>query len=78
MTKALPFTAAALARTIKGIEKAGKHVIGVRADGTVLIGDNPPGLVPEMAPEKQDGIFADAAKRLASAEAKRKRKRHAS
>jgi len=78
MTKALPFTAAALARAIKGAERAGKHVIGVRADGTVLIGDNPAKLVPEVAASEQDDPFLRGWERAERAEAKRKRKRHAS
>jgi hypothetical protein len=41
MTKALPFTAASLARAIRGVEQAGKHVIGVRPDGTLILGDKP-------------------------------------
>lgn len=42
MTKALPFTAAGLARAIKGVELAGRFVIGVRpSDGTLIVGDKP-------------------------------------
>ena len=41
MTKALPFTAASLARAIKGVEKAGRFVIGVKPDGTLIIADKP-------------------------------------
>lgn len=42
MTKALPFTAASLARGIKGVELAGRFVLGVRlADGTLIVGDKP-------------------------------------
>lgn len=41
MTRALAFTEASLARAIKGVERAGRFVIGVRADGTLLIGDKP-------------------------------------
>lgn len=41
MTKALPFTAAGLARAIKGVELAGRYVIGVRPDGTLIVGDKP-------------------------------------
>jgi hypothetical protein len=39
MTKALPFTALSLARAIKGVELAGRFVIGVRPDGTLIVGD---------------------------------------
>ncbi len=41
MPKALPFTEMSLARAIKGVEKAGRFVIGVRADGTLIVGDKP-------------------------------------
>ena len=41
VTKPLPFTAAGIARAIKGVQAAGKHVIGVRPDGTLIVGDNP-------------------------------------
>jgi hypothetical protein len=39
MTRALPFTAASLARAIKGVERAGRFVVGVKADGTLIVGD---------------------------------------
>ena len=41
MTRSLPFTAASLARAIKGVEKAGRHVVGVKPDGTLIVGDKP-------------------------------------
>jgi len=41
MTKALPFTEASLARAIRGVERAGKHVVQVRADGTLIVADKP-------------------------------------
>jgi hypothetical protein len=41
MTKALPFTEHSLARAIKGVEKAGRFVIGVRPDGCLIVGDKP-------------------------------------
>jgi hypothetical protein len=41
MTKALPFTAASLARAIKGVELAGRFVVGVKPDGTLIIADKP-------------------------------------
>jgi hypothetical protein len=41
VTKALPFTEASLARAIKGVERAGRFVIGVKADGTLIVGDKP-------------------------------------
>jgi hypothetical protein len=39
MTRTIPFTAASLARAIKGVELAGRFVIGVMPDGTLIIGD---------------------------------------
>jgi 20S proteasome alpha/beta subunit len=42
MTRAIPFTVASLARAIKGVEQAGRFVVGVRlADGTLIIADKP-------------------------------------
>lgn len=41
MTRALPFTEVSLARAIKGVERAGRFVIGVKADGTLIVGDKP-------------------------------------
>jgi hypothetical protein len=41
MTKPLPFTAAGLARAIKGVELAGRHVVGVKPDGTLIVADRP-------------------------------------
>jgi hypothetical protein len=41
MTRALPFTSASLARAIKGVERAGRFVIGVKPDGTLIVGDKP-------------------------------------
>lgn len=51
MTRAIPFTAASLARAIKGVEQAGRHVVGVKPDGTLIVADkpvNPTSLVPEI------------------------------
>jgi hypothetical protein len=39
VTRALPFTESSLARAIKGVERAGRFVIGVMADGTLIVGD---------------------------------------
>jgi hypothetical protein len=41
MPKPLPFTEASLSRAIKGVEKAGLFVIGVRSDGTLIVADKP-------------------------------------
>ena len=51
MTKSLPFTEASRARAIRGVERAGRFVIGVKPDGTVLVADKPldtVSLVPEI------------------------------
>lgn len=39
MTSPISFTAASIARAIKGVERAGRFVVGVRPDGTLIIGD---------------------------------------
>lgn len=39
MTRRLPFTVISLARAIKGVERSGSFVIGVMADGTLIVGD---------------------------------------
>ncbi len=52
MPKALPFTEVSLARAIKGVERAGRFVIGVKTDGTLIVGDKPidsASLVPQVA-----------------------------
>lgn len=54
MTRALPFTEASLARAIKGVERAGRFVIGVRADGTLIVGDKPIDSASMIPPERQD------------------------
>lgn len=41
MTRAIAFTSASLARAIKGVELAGRFVIGVKADGTLIVGEKP-------------------------------------
>jgi hypothetical protein len=41
MTSRLPFTEASIARAIRGVERAGRFVIGVRPDGTLLVADKP-------------------------------------
>jgi hypothetical protein len=39
VTRAIAFTAASIARAIKGVEQAGLFVIGVKADGTLIVGN---------------------------------------
>lgn len=41
MSKPLPFTEASIARLIRGIERAGRFVVGVRPDGTLIVGNKP-------------------------------------
>jgi hypothetical protein len=55
MTKALPFTEASLARAIRGVERAGLHALGVRPDGTLIVGDKPVNLATLFPAEDQDG-----------------------
>ncbi len=51
MTARIPFTVASLARAIKGVEQAGRFVIGVKPDGTLIVADKPvetASLVPDI------------------------------
>lgn len=41
MTKALPFTEHSIARAIRGVERAGLFVVGVRPDGTLIVSNKP-------------------------------------
>jgi hypothetical protein len=41
VTRPLPYTVASIARAIKGIEAAGRFAVGVKPDGTLIIGDKP-------------------------------------
>lgn len=41
MTARIPFTAASIARAIKGVEKAGRFVVGVQPNGTLIVADKP-------------------------------------
>ena len=41
MTRALSYTEASIARIIKGVMKAGLHVVGVKPDGTLITADKP-------------------------------------
>jgi hypothetical protein len=41
MTKPVGFTQSSLSRAIKSARKAGLHVMGITADGTVLVSDTP-------------------------------------
>ncbi len=76
MTKALPFTAAGIARVLKGAEKAGKSAI-LQGDGTfafVDISERSP-LISD--PEAQADPFVVAAGNARHAKAKRSRNRAA-
>lgn len=52
MSRALPFTQAAVRRAIAAAEKAGKRVTGIRADGTVLVQDGDAPVAP-LEPREQ-------------------------
>jgi len=54
MTKALPFTELSLARAIRGVEKAGRFVVGVRPDGTLIVGDKPVNVASMVPQVEQD------------------------
>ena len=61
MTKALAFTEASLARAIRGVEKAGSFVVGMRPDGTLLIAQKPldtTTLVPAESPVEPPSKWA--------------------
>jgi hypothetical protein len=60
MTKAIPFTQVSLARAVKGVERAGRFVIGVRlSDGTLIVGDKPidsASMLPQVAQDSPIAI----------------------
>ena len=41
MTRKLPFTQQSVRRAIEAARKAGLHVLAIRADGTVIVGQHP-------------------------------------
>jgi hypothetical protein len=41
VTKPISFTQASLARAIRAVELAGRFVIGVKPDGTLIVGNKP-------------------------------------
>jgi len=55
VTARLPFTQAGLTRAIVAAEKAGKRVVGIKPDGTLIVdsGDGPHPLVPADDAEGQ-------------------------
>lgn len=55
MTKPLPFTQASIRRAVKAARKEGLHVLGIRPDGTVIVGDNPNIGVPALPPTVNNG-----------------------
>lgn len=65
MTKPLPFTSAGIARLVRGIEAAGRFVIGIKPDGTLIVGDKlvetaslvPVEPQPSPAPESRMGAY---------------------
>lgn len=66
MTKPLPFTVASLARAIKGVERAGRFVVGVRPDGTLIVADKPIDVSSLTALEATGVVDASEAARAAS------------
>ncbi len=62
MTRALPFTEISLARAIRGVERAGRFVIGVKGDGTLIVGDKPvetASLIPQVAQDAPTRRFGE-------------------
>jgi hypothetical protein len=58
----VPFTAAGLARAIKGVELAGRHVVGVKPDGTLIVAEKPidtTSLVPQIEQDDPSSVWAD-------------------
>jgi hypothetical protein len=41
VTAKLPFTVASVARAVKGVEAAGRFVVGIAPNGTLLVSDKP-------------------------------------
>jgi len=63
MTRALPFTEASIARIIKGVMKAGLHVVGVKPDGTLITAYEP--LDPtSLAPANEQASQAAETRRM--------------
>jgi len=58
MTKALPYTAASIARLIKGVEMAGRYVVGVKPDGTLIVGNSPVDVGSLVPPDEQNAPTA--------------------
>lgn len=54
MTKPLPFTKASMRRAIEAVESAGKFVVGVKPDGTLIVGENPLNASSLIPPNEQD------------------------
>ncbi len=73
LTKPLPFTAASTARLIRGAEAAGKRVVGVKPDGTLIFGDSSPELAPANAAIDEHDPYVAAAERGSNAKAPRTR-----
>ena len=53
MSRALPYTVASLARAIKGVERAGRFVVGVKPDGTIIVAEKPVDVTSLVPPEAQ-------------------------
>jgi hypothetical protein len=62
MTKALPFTEALLARGIKGVEKAGRYVVGVKVSREhfeLIVADKPANNASFAPPDTQTSPAAE-------------------
>lgn len=56
MTARAPFTEASVRRAIRAARKEGFHVLGIKQDGTLLLGEQPipvASLVPKDAPSSK-------------------------
>jgi hypothetical protein len=73
MTRAIPYTEASIARLIRGIERAGRFVVGARPDGTLIVADkpiDPASLVPENGQLSPSPAADDLDRELADFEAR--------
>jgi hypothetical protein len=53
MTRALPFTKDSIKRRINAVREAGLFVIGIRTDGTLIVGDKPVDVTSLVPPDAQ-------------------------
>lgn len=62
MTKPLPFTEASIRRLVKAARKSGLRVVGIRADGTVIVQDGDGATAGLPSPEARGEIAPQSSK----------------